>query len=105
MVIPRDVDDAFVGGRNEEKKREREEERKKRKKEKMAGRSKKRFPTRSRSHWICVRLAQPRPGPSVFLFEVSEIDAVMAVQRCLICKATFAGILEAEMAHEATKHS
>ena len=59
----------------------------------------------SLSHWICVRLAQPRPGPSVFLFEVSEIDAVMAVQRYLICKATFAGILEAEMAHEATKHS
>jgi hypothetical protein len=80
-----------------EKKREREEERKKERT--------RRDSRRALSHWICVRLAQPRPAPSVFLFEDSEIDAVMAVQRYLICKATFAGILEAEMAHEATKHS
>jgi hypothetical protein len=90
------------------KKAGREKQSKKEKKRKRKdGSSNRRVPD-ALSGFVC-DLHSQTPDPSVFLFDVSHIDAVPLVQSCHIRHlpfGIFAGSLEAwTVAHEATKHS
>jgi hypothetical protein len=78
------------------KKRKKTEEERKEKREEKRWQSSRRIPD-ALSGFVC-DLHSQTPDPSVFLFEVSHIDAVALVQSCLIGLlpfGSFAGSLEA----------
>ena len=77
-----------------------------RKANKTQGRKKKRKQNVPRRPLYDVRVAQPRPDPSVLLFDVHTLDAVRLALTCPISAlplGAFAGSLEASAHLEATK--